>query len=86
MLFMRCRRAARLISHSMDRPLPSEEGAALRVHLTICPACRRYRGQLVLLRRVLRAVEVNTPSSVSPLPPDARTRIRIALEGRRRAL
>jgi predicted anti-sigma-YlaC factor YlaD len=82
MLFMRCRSAARLISQAMDRPLPTEESAALRVHLAICPACRRYRGQLALLRRVLRAVEGQGYSGVSPLPPDARRRIRVALEGR----
>jgi hypothetical protein len=66
----------------MDRALPTEDSVALRVHLAICPACRRYRGQLVLLRRVLRAVEGEAHSGLSPLPPEARTRIRVALEGR----
>jgi len=80
MLFMRCREAAPLISHSMDRPLPPEDSAALHVHLVLCPACRRYRGQLALLRRVLRLVQIEPPSLARTLPSDARTRIRVALE------
>jgi predicted anti-sigma-YlaC factor YlaD len=84
MLFMRCREAAALISHAMDRPLPPEDGAALHVHLAICPACRRYRGQLALLRRVLRLVEIEPPAGVRLLSPEARTRIHLSLERRQR--
>ncbi len=85
MLFMRCRSAAALISHAMDRRLPPEDSAALYVHLAICPACRRYRGQLALLRRVLLLVGVHPPTGGAPLSSEARTRIRVALEHRERA-
>ena len=83
MLFMRCRSAAALISQATDRRLPPEDSAALHVHLVICPACRRYRGQLALLRRVLRLVGIE-PAGLRPLSPEARTRIRVALEHRER--
>jgi predicted anti-sigma-YlaC factor YlaD len=82
MLFMRCRSAAALISHAMDRRLDPEDRAALGVHLAICSNCRRYRRQLALLRRLLPLVELRPPASVCPLSTEARTRIRVALEVR----
>jgi hypothetical protein len=80
-LFMTCRNAAPLISHRLDRPLPAEQRIALRVHLAICPACRRYRGQLVLLDRVIQLLGPHdAPTKTTAIPPEAKSRIRRALE------
>jgi len=81
LLFMTCRDAAPLISQAMDRTLAAQDRAALRAHLSICPSCRRYRGQLVLLRRVLVFVHAHSlRPGVERLTPQARTRIRLELE------
>jgi predicted anti-sigma-YlaC factor YlaD len=81
-LFMTCRDAAPRISHGMDRTLSLEDRTAVRLHLAICPSCRRYRRQIALLRRVL-ALMPHYPNRAGdePLPAAARARIRRALEG-----
>lgn len=81
-LFMTCRDAAPRISHTMDRRLSLEDRTAVRLHLTICSSCRRYRRQLALLRRVLALVpHYPLRATDEPLPPAARARIRRSLEG-----
>ena len=80
-LFMTCGDAAPRISHAMDRKLSLEERAAVSLHLSICPSCRRYRRQLVLLRRVLALIQHDAfRAGDEPLPPPARARIREVLE------
>lgn len=80
MLFMTCRKAGLLISQKMDRSLATGENRALRVHLAICPACRRFKLQLELVRGVVKLVEIHPPDTAGVLSYDARTRIRAALE------
>lgn len=81
LLFMTCRDAAPLISHAMDQKLTGHERAAVGLHLSICPSCRRYRGQITLLRHVLlRLVPISTRHSSAALSPDAKLRIRSRLE------
>lgn len=48
---MHCDEATRLVSEAQDRPLDRGERVALRVHMTICSACRQYQRQLDQLRR-----------------------------------
>jgi len=48
-----CREASRLLSQSMDRPLGLAERARLRLHLTLCDACRNFNRQLDFLRRAV---------------------------------
>ena len=83
LLFMNCRHAAPLISHSMDRSLPAEERAAVAVHLMGCNHCRRYRRQLVLLRDVLYSIAAAPIETKLPL--DARARMQVAIERDHRA-
>ena len=81
LLFMRCRDAAPLISQRMDRPLSPEEEAGLSVHLALCPSCRQYRGQMALLRRVMRMAATLPPAAGRhALTSEARSRIREGLE------
>ena len=83
LLLMTCRDAAPLISYAMDRRLAAADRAALRVHLSICPSCRRYRGQLVFLRGVLAHLgNIEwAPADFEPLAPEARVRMRLRLRG-----
>ena len=52
-LTMRCDQASRLISHSQERRLNTVERWALSLHLLICNVCRKYKGQLTLMRNLL---------------------------------
>jgi hypothetical protein len=83
LLFFTCREAAPLLSRAMDQVLSAQDRLALRIHLWICPSCRRYRGQLALIRRVLAAYREHLlRACVSPLPEHARMRIRSELQRR----
>lgn len=47
---LNCKQAASLISQSQDRPLSRSEKWRLRLHLYLCPHCRRYEKQLDTIR------------------------------------
>jgi hypothetical protein len=70
-----CRRATRLISDGMDRPLSWWERLKLALHLLSCPPCAHFRRAARWLQHGL------TPAYREVrLPPDAYARIRRALE------
>ena len=74
-----CRRAAELVSASMDRRLIAKERFTLRVHLVICGMCRMYQRQLRVIRRLLRdqmsaQLRVDNAAAMS-LSAEARQRI-----------
>jgi hypothetical protein len=48
-----CKEASRLLSQSMDRELTLGEQARLRLHLTLCDACRNFSRQLKVLRQAV---------------------------------
>jgi len=52
---MLCTTARRLISQQMDGMLPAEKTPAFEEHLGRCAACRDYRSELALGRRLLQA-------------------------------
>src|SRR5205085_12596981 len=54
MLTLTCKRAAALLSLSMDRRLQPHERLRLRLHLFVCAACTRCKRQLTLLRHIIR--------------------------------
>ena len=76
-----CRKATRLVSDALERPLTRRERWSLRVHLLICSFCRRYRRQLRRLETLL-AVGGEAPDGDVPprLGAAARRRIVRALE------
>ena len=49
-----CRQATRLVSDSLERPLPLRRRLALTLHLALCSACRAYRRQVIGIDRLLR--------------------------------
>ena len=75
-----CKDVTKLVSESMDRPLPFGKRAGVWLHLRICRFCERYRRQLLLLRDSARflASSVEGPGEPSPatLSAPARDRIR----------
>lgn len=81
---MPCTQATRIISDSLDAPQRLHLRIALRVHVAVCRACRRYRQQLLALRRALRELGDGAEESgdTEALPSDVRERIRRALEQR----
>ncbi len=52
-----CKDATKLISRSMDTPLPIVARVRLRLHLVICALCARYERQLLVVREALRHLE-----------------------------
>lgn len=79
-LTLPCSEAARLSSESLDRPLPAHDRLAVRLHTVSCASCRRYRRQLLTLRKAAThlAEMVNPPTS--SLPDDVRERIKRSLK------
>ena len=49
-----CRKASRLISDGLDRPLTRYERVSLGFHLLMCGNCRRFRQQMQILRDGIR--------------------------------
>ncbi len=49
-----CKKAARLMSEGLDRPLGVGERLRLRLHLVFCRGCRAFRAQIGLLRDISR--------------------------------
>ncbi|HLL77097.1 MAG TPA: hypothetical protein VK421_17725 [Pyrinomonadaceae bacterium] len=80
MLTLTCKRAAALLSASLEHGLPLCERLLLRLHLRFCAACARYRAQLLLLRRALRRlarrIEEQPVSDTPALTQDARARLK----------
>lgn len=49
-----CKEVHRLVIEGQDRTLPLSQRIAVRVHLMMCGACRRFEAQMELLRRAVR--------------------------------
>jgi predicted anti-sigma-YlaC factor YlaD len=83
LLTLPCDEIAKLVSTSLDGELAWPHRFAIRSHLLYCKACRRYRRQILLLRRTLQALGADVdPTKVPPglsLTPEARERIRRSL-------
>jgi hypothetical protein len=78
-----CKKAAQLVSASMDRRLSTRERLSLGFHLLLCGMCRAYRRQLMLIRELLRDQMELGPSGddvdAMRLSPQAKRRIGRAL-------
>jgi len=49
-----CREVHRLVIEGQDRKLGFTERLAVRAHLLLCTACRRFAAQMALLREAFR--------------------------------
>ena len=75
-----CREATRLLSQSMEHPLPLSTRVALKFHLFICRFCRRFGRDLRLLRRAFRRYREVGKDDQS-LSAEARERMKKTLGG-----
>lgn len=73
----KCHAVTRLVSESMERPLPLGTRIALRIHFLICVWCERYRDQIERMRNTLLSEPEDAGSDA--LSADARTRLKAAL-------
>ena len=55
-LTLHCDESAELLSKQQDVPLSRVERTALRLHLFVCRACRRYNRQLQFIRNMFMIV------------------------------
>lgn len=77
-----CKEVSLLISRSYDARLTWRQRLAVRLHLLVCEACRRFAGQMRFLRRAGRAfTDRPRDSATGSLSPSARERIRRSLRG-----
>ena len=53
---LNCRQATQLASEALDRPLTRAEHWSLRLHLWMCPGCRRFTHQARQLQQCIRTV------------------------------
>ena len=60
---LNCLQATRLIEIKADQPLSWGTLLALRVHLRLCPLCRRYCQQSSLINRVAAAAPASLPAT-----------------------
>jgi len=61
-----CREVTRLVSDAQERPLGLQERLSLRMHMTMCSACRKFEDQLTTIRAAMRTF---AGSNVPPDPP-----------------
>jgi hypothetical protein len=77
----KCHDITRLISQSMDRPLPLKTRLSMRVHYAICVWCERYRDHLLVLRKAVRGgLEGMGDGDQRNLPADARAQLKTVLK------
>lgn len=78
-----CKQVVRVISESMERKLSLRERITVKLHLWICLWCVWYLEHLNLMRDTIRAKasqESNLDSSsLPPLSPEARERMKLRL-------
>lgn len=81
---LNCKQTSLLVSQSLDRPLTWRERWAVRLHLWICVYCRRFRQQLIFMRRqMLNWQQQQSERSDITLSSEARQRITQLLDGNR---
>ena len=79
-LTMPCEGYTELMSASMDSDLSRLDRFAVRLHTIYCKGCRRYRKQIMQLRRMMgRLDETVQPADEMKLRPEARERMLAAL-------
>jgi hypothetical protein len=81
-----CEQVLPVLSQSLERKLTLRERVTLKLHFLICVYCVRYLKQLRLMREAVRArsaqVEADASAAQPALPPEARERLKRALESR----
>ena len=78
-----CKQTVKVISESMERRLSLRERITVKLHLWICLWCVWYLEHLQLMRDTIRSKASQEPnlesSSLPPLSPEARERMKLSL-------
>ena len=73
----KCREMVRILSQSMDEPMPLTMRIKKRIHFLICCWCQRYEEQLRYIRETTRRFpEHADQASDASFPPEAKERIK----------
>ena len=76
----KCNEMVRILSQSMDKPMPLRMRIKKRVHFLICCWCQRYEEQLRYLRKTARSFPDHAgESSNVPVPDKTKERWKQAL-------
>jgi hypothetical protein len=79
-----CHDVTRLLSQSLERPLPLRTRLLLRLHFSICVWCSRYAKHLESLRKFSAEFpEKGCADEPGALPPAARERLKQSLQENR---
>ena len=85
-----CKEVTRLLSESMDHPLPWRTRMGIRLHYLICVWCERYGQHIRFLRDAVRRHPEKLEGQDAPPPaslsPEAHDRMKRALRNRRDAV
>jgi predicted anti-sigma-YlaC factor YlaD len=73
-----CKETSHLVSQALDRRLTWRERLAVRLHLFVCDACRRFERQVAVLRAVARRYATLEPETTAELQLSAEAHARIA--------
>ncbi len=69
-----CKETTKLVSENLDRDLSLRERIALKMHLSICSACRNLKQQMNVLRQATSFYtqeDVDTPKPPLDKKPDS---------------
>lgn len=77
-LMPNCREMSRYASRSLDSPLPFAHRLGFGLHLLLCRFCRRYRRQLLWLRR-MAPKPLDADPKAPALSAEARLRLKQSL-------
>jgi len=79
----KCREMVRILSQSMDEPIPLMMRIRKRIHFLICCWCQRYEEQLHYIRETARRFpEHADQASDVPFPAETKKRIKQKLAQR----
>jgi len=72
----KCREMVRILSQSMDQPMPLSMRIKKRLHFLICCWCQRYEEQLRYIHETARQFSEHADeASATPFPEEAKERI-----------
>lgn len=76
-----CKEVTRMVSESLDRPLPFSRRVWMRMHLMMCRYCSRFKRQMQVLQDLARLPPATENGGHPPagLSPEARERIKSVL-------
>ncbi len=58
-----CKTVSRKVSDGMDARMSLTEKLSVRMHLLLCPACKRFATQLTILRDAMTSLWVDQPEA-----------------------